>query len=93
MGLDEFGAMTEDFGRGSQWEEENILGLEEFGAMTEVVLCVWFRVGCREEKYGRNKGSKIANAKVNAQVFSLRSLWCLHREKGCTPQTARARRP
>ena len=35
MGLEEFGAMTEDFGRGSQWEEENILGLEEFGAMTE----------------------------------------------------------
>ncbi len=35
MGLDEFGAMMEDFGRGSQWEEETILGLEEFGAMTE----------------------------------------------------------
>ncbi len=35
MGLNEFWAMREDFGRGSQWEEENILGLEEFGAMTE----------------------------------------------------------
>ncbi len=34
--------------------------------MTEVVLCVWVRVGCREGKYGRDKGSKIANAKVNA---------------------------
>ena len=34
--------------------------------MTEVVLCVWVRVGYREGKYGGDKGSKIANAKVNA---------------------------
>ena len=34
--------------------------------MTEIVLCVWVRVGCREGKYGGDKGSKIANAKVNA---------------------------
>ncbi len=34
--------------------------------MTEIVLGVWVRVGCREGKYGRDKGSKIANAKVNA---------------------------
>ncbi len=34
--------------------------------MTEVVLCVWVRFGYREGKYGGDKGSKIANAKVNA---------------------------